>query len=148
MKLEESNRQRRLFAIVVIAIVLATLSFRLLLIVENSLISGLGPGLRGESSLETLPIMILIAILIVMLSLLFRSGPINLTTEDLRIATLLIAMFFIGMIIEPLITFPSDLIEGEIFGLLLLLLPLLIIISLLITFFNEKTYSIKNYEEE
>ena len=40
MKLEENNRQRKLFGIAIIAILVATLSFRLLLIVENSLISG------------------------------------------------------------------------------------------------------------
>tara|TARA_B100000085_G_scaffold239668_1_gene229730 strand:+ start:565 stop:1011 length:447 start_codon:yes stop_codon:yes gene_type:complete len=147
MKLEESNRKRRLFGIAIIAIVIATLSFRLLLIVENSLNSGSGPGISGTTSLETIPLMLLIAILIVMLTLLFRRGPINFTRVDFRIAMLLIAMFFIGMIIEPLIPVPSNIIEADLFGLLLLTIPLLIIIVLLITFFNQETYS-KNFHEE
>ncbi len=56
MKAEENYRQRRLFGIAIIAILVATLSFRLLLIVENSLISGQGPGLSGNTSLQTIPL--------------------------------------------------------------------------------------------
>ena len=148
MKLEENYRQRRLFGIAIIAILVATLSFRLLLIVENSLISGLGPGLSGNTSLQTIPLMLLIAILIIMLSLMFRNGPINFTIQDFRIATLLIAMFFTGMIIEPLIPIPSNLIDDDLFGLLLLAMPLLIIFALLITFFNQQSPSNNLNEEE
>jgi nitric oxide reductase large subunit len=148
MKSEEDYRQRRLFGIAIIAILVATLSFRLLLIVENSLSSGLGPGLSGNTSLQTIPLMLLIAILIVMLTLLFRSEPINFTIQDFRIATLLIAMFFIGMLIEPLIPIPTNLIEDDLFGLILLAMPLLIIIILLITFFNQQNISKNLYEEE
>ena len=141
MKAEENYRQRRLFGIAIIAILVATLSFRLLLIVENSLISGQGPGLSGNTSLQTIPLMLLIAILIVMLTLLFRNEPINFTIQDFRIATLLIAMFFVGILIEPLIPIPTNLIEDDLFGLTLLAMPLLIIIILLITFFNQHNIS-------
>ncbi len=148
MKAEENYRQRRLFGIAIIAILVATLSFRLLLIVENSLISGQGPGLSGNTSLQTIPLMLLIAILIVMLTLLFRSEPINFTIQDFRIATLLIAMFFVGILIEPLIPIPTNLIEDDLFGLTLLAMPLLIIIILLITFFNQHNISKNQHEEE
>ena len=127
MKAEENYRQRRLFGIAIIAILVATLSFRLLLIVENSLISGQGPGLSGNTSLQTIPLMLLITILIVMLTLLFRTEPINFTIQDFRIATLLIAMFFVGILIEPLIPIPTNLIEDDLFGLTLLAMPLLIL---------------------
>ena len=147
MKAEENYRQRRLFGIAIIAILVATLSFRLLLIVENSLISGQGPGLSGNTSLQTIPLMLLIAILIVMLTLLFRNEPINFTIQDFRIATLLIAMFFVGILIEPLIPIPTNLIEDDLFGLTLLAMPLFIIIILLITFFNQHNIS-KNLDEE
>ena len=148
MKAEENYRQRRLFGIAIIAILVATLSFRLLLIVENSLISGQGPGLSGNTSLQTIPLMLLIAILIVMLTLLFRNEPINFTIQDFRIATLLIAMFFVGILIEPLIPIPTNLIEDDLFGLTLLAMPLLIIIILLITFFNQNNISKHLHEEE
>lgn len=148
MKAEENYRQRRLFGIAIIAILVATLSFRLLLIVENSLISGQGPGLSGNTSLQTIPLMLLIAILIVMLTLLFRTEPINFTIQDFRIATLLIAMFFVGILIEPLIPIPTNLIEDDLFGLTLLAMPLLIIIILLITFFNQHNISKNQHEEE
>ena len=148
MKAEENYRQRRLFGIAIIAILVATLSFRLLLIVENSLISGQGPGLSGNTSLQTIPLMLLIAILIVMLTLLFRTEPINFTIQDFRIATLLIAMFFVGILIEPLIPIPTNLIEDDLFGLTLLAMPLLIIIILLITFFNQNNISKHLHEEE
>lgn len=148
MKAEENYRQRRLFGIAIIAILVATLSFRLLLIVENSLISGQGPGLSGNTSLQTIPLMLLIAILIVMLTLLFRNEPINFTIQDFRIATLLIAMFFVGILIEPLIPIPTNLIEDDLFGLTLLAMPLLIIIILLITFFNQHNISKNQHEEE
>ena len=148
MKAEENYRQRRLFGIAIIAILVATLSFRLLLIVENSLISGQGPGLSGNTSLQTIPLMLLIAILIVMLTLLFRTEPINFTIQDFRIATLLIAMFFVGILIEPLIPIPTNLIEDDLFGLTLLATPLLIIIILLITFFNQHNISKNQHEEE
>ena len=148
MKAEENYRQRRLFGIAIIAILVATLSFRLLLIVENSLISGQGTGLSGNTSLQTIPLMLLIAILIVMLTLLFRNEPINFTIQDFRIATLLIAMFFVGILIEPLIPIPTNLIEDDLFGLTLLAMPLLIIIILLITFFNQHNISKNQHEEE
>ena len=148
MKAEENYRQRRLFGIAIIAILVATLSFRLLLIVENSLISGQGPGLSGNTSLQTIPLMLLIAILIVMLTLLFRTEPINFTIQDFRIATLLIAMFFVGILIEPLIPIPTNLIEDDLFGLTLLAMPLFIIIILLITFFNQHNISKNQHEEE
>ena len=148
MKSEENYRQKRLFGIAIIAILVATLSFRLLLIVENSLISGQGPGLSGNTSLQTIPLMLLIAILIVMLTLLFRTEPINFTIQDFRIATLLIAMFFVGILIEPLIPIPTNLIEDDLFGLTLLAMPLLIIIILLITFFNQHNISKNQHEEE
>jgi hypothetical protein len=148
MKAEENYRQRRLFGIAIIAILVATLSFRLLLIVENSLISGQGPGLSGNTSLQTIPLMLLIAILIVMLTLLFRNEPINFTIQDFRIATLLIAMFFVGILIEPLIPIPTNLIEDDLFGLTLLAMPLFIIIILLITFFNQHNISKNQHEEE
>ena len=148
MKAEENYRQRRLFGIAIIAILVATLSFRLLLIVENSLISGQGPGLSGNTSLQTIPLMLLIAILIVMLTLLFRNEPINFTIQDFRIATLVIAMCFVGILIEPLIPIPTNLIEDDLFGLTLLAMPLLIIIILSITFFNQHNISKNQHEEE
>ena len=72
----------------------------------------------------------------------------NFTIQDFRIATLLIAMFFVGILIEPLIPIPTNLIEDDLFGLTLLAMPLLIIIILLITFFNQHNISKNQHEEE
>ncbi len=123
--------KRRLVAIAVIGLLLIVLTTRLLLTMETSLNEGRGPGLEGERSLATLPLLILIASLFGALFLQLRGGSLRLSSQEARIAALLAAMFLIGILIEPMLTIPSGLVETDAVGILLVLVPIALIAVLL-----------------
>ncbi|MBE48364.1 MAG: hypothetical protein CMB04_00915 [Euryarchaeota archaeon] len=123
--------KRRLVAIAVIGLLLIVLTAQLLFTVETSLNEGRGPGLDGERSLATIPLMILIAALLGILFLQLRSGPLRLTSQDTRIAALMAAMFLFGMLIEPMLVVPRGLVETDAIGILIVLMPIALIAALL-----------------
>ena len=128
---DDVQDKRRLVAIAVIGLLLIVLSARLLLTMETSLNEGRGPGLEGERSLATLPLLILIASLFGVLFLQLRGGSLRLSHQEARIAALLAAMFLIGILIEPMLTIPSGLVETDAVGILLVLVPIALIAVLL-----------------
>ncbi|MEC8997669.1 MAG: hypothetical protein VX909_00270 [Candidatus Thermoplasmatota archaeon] len=128
---DDVQNKRRLVAIAVIGLLLIVLTAKLLFTVETSLNEGRGPGLEGESSLATIPLMALLAALLGVLFLQLRNGPLRLVTQDTRIAALMAAMFLIGMLIEPLLVVPHGLVEADAIGTLLVLVPIALIAVLL-----------------
>ncbi len=128
---DDVQDKRRLVAIAVVGLLLIVFTAQLLITVETSLNEGRGPGLDGERSLATLPLMILIAALLGILFLQLRSGPLRLTSQDTRIAALMVAMFLIGMLIEPMLVVPRGLVETDALGILLVLVPIALIAALL-----------------
>ena len=128
---DDVQDNRRLVAIAVIGLLLIVLTAQLLFTVETSLNEGRGPGLEGERSMATLPLLILIAALLGILFLQLRNGPLRLATQDTRIAALMAAMFLIGMLIEPVLVAPRGLVETDAIGLFLLLVPIALIAALL-----------------
>jgi|TARA_B100000959_G_scaffold95470_1_gene101296 hypothetical protein len=145
---DDVQDKRRLVAIAVIGLLLIVLTARLLLTMETSLNEGRGPGLEGERSLATLPLLILIAALMGALFLQLRGGSLRLSSQDTRIAPLLAAMFLIGMLIEPMLTVPNGLLETDAVGILLVLVPIVLIAALLQSHKQSPSTPSKAPEEE
>ena len=128
---DDDQDKSRQVAIAAIGLLLIVLTARLLILVEASLNEGRGPGLEGKSSLATLPLLILIAALLGALLMQLRGGSLRQYYQDARIAVLLVAMFLIGLLIEPVLVVPAGLLETDTVGILLVLVPIALIAALL-----------------
>ena len=86
-----------------------------------------------------LTLMLLVSILMLFLSIIFQWGPfkddkIRLSKEDGPILLLLIAMFFIGFLIQPSLYLPKASPNLDVLGLIFLMIPILIIIFMLLNY--------------
>ena len=109
--------------IIGLAVVILAISLRNLISMENSLEEGRGP--QGEILLMTIPMMVLVVSL--MLLMVNKSGTGTKALRDnLPITALMLAMFIIGMLIEPMIPRPEGTL-GDALGTTLLLVPILLI---------------------
>ncbi len=109
--------------IIGLAVVILAISLRNLISMENSLEEGRGP--QGEILLMTIPMMVLVASL--MLLMVNKSGTgIKALRDKFPIAALMLAMFIIGMLIEPMIPRPEGIL-GDALGTTFLLVPILLI---------------------
>ena len=126
----DNNSNRRMVIIAALAIVILAISLRALMSMETSLEECRGP--QGGILLATLPMMVLMTVLVLLMLTQIRRGPIELTTDHLRIAALMAAMFVIGMLIEPAIPRPEGS-PGDAFGAIFILIPILLIAAMLIS---------------
>ena len=109
--------------IVGLAVVILAISLRSLISMENSLEEGRGP--QGEILLMTIPMMVLVASLMLLMA--NKSGTaIKELRAKLPITALMLAMFIIGMLIEPMIPRPEGTLGGAL-GTIFLLVPILLI---------------------
>ena len=109
--------------IIGLAVVILAFSLRNLISMENSLEEGRGP--QGEILLMTIPMMVLVASL--MLLMVNKSGTgTKVLRDNLPITALMLAMFIIGMLIEPMIPRPEETL-GDALGTTFLLVPILLI---------------------
>ena len=109
--------------IVGLAVVILAISLRSLISMENSLEEGRGP--QGEILLMTIPMMALVASLMLLMA--NKSGTaIKELRSKLPITALMMAMFIIGMLIEPIIPRPEGTLGGAL-GTIFLLVPILLI---------------------
>ena len=109
--------------IIGLAVVILAISFRNLISMENSLEEGIGP--QGEILLMTIPMMVLVASLMLLMA--NKSGiGIKALRDKLLITALMLAMFIIGMLIEPMIPRPEGML-GDALGTTFLLVPILLI---------------------
>ena len=109
--------------IIGIAVVILAISLRNLISMENSLEEGRGP--QGEILLMTIPMMVLVVSL--MLLMVNKTGTgIKALRDNIPITALMLAMFIIGMLIEPMIPRPEGTL-GDALGTTLLLVPILLI---------------------
>ena len=132
----DNNSNRRMVIIAALAIVILAISLRALMSMETSLEEGRGP--QGGILLATLPMMVLMTVLVLLMLTQIRSGPIELTTDHLRIAALMAAMFVIGMLIEPAIPRPEGS-PGDAFGAIFILIPILLIAAMLIPMISNRS---------
>ena len=109
--------------IVGLAVVILAISLRSLISMENSLEEGRGP--QGEILLMTIPMMALVASLMLLMA--NKSGTgIKQPRAKLPITALMLAMFIIGILIEPMIPRPEGTLGGAL-GTIFLLVPILLI---------------------
>ena len=109
--------------IIGLAVVILAISLRNLISMENSLEEGRGP--QGEILLMTIPMMVLVASLMLLMA--NKSGTgIKALRAKLPITALMLAMFIIGMLIEPMIPRPEGTLGGAL-GTIFLLVPILLI---------------------
>ncbi len=109
--------------IIGLAVVILAISLRNLISMENSLEEGRGP--QGEILLMTIPMMVLVVSL--MLLMVNKTGSdIKALRDNIPITALMLAMFIIGMLIEPMIPRPEETL-GDALGTTLLLVPILLI---------------------
>ena len=109
--------------IIGLAVVILAISLRNLISMENSLEEGRGP--QGEILLMTIPMMVLVVSL--MLLMVNKTGSdIKALRDNIPITALMLAMFIIGMLIEPMIPRPEGTL-GDALGTTLLLVPILLI---------------------
>jgi ABC-type uncharacterized transport system permease subunit len=95
---------------------------------EASLEEGRGP--QGGAPFAILSLMFLIVALILLMLPQLRSGNGIFTTDNMRIAALMAAMFITGMLIEPAIPRLGGTPEG--FGAIFILIPVLLIAAMLL----------------
>ena len=109
--------------IIGLAVVILAISLRNLISMENSLEEGRGP--QGEILLMTIPMMVLVVSL--MLLTVNKTGTgIKALRDNIPITALMLAMFIIGILIEPMIPRPEGTL-GDALGTTLLLVPILLI---------------------
>ena len=106
-----------------IAVVILAISLRNLISMENSLEEGRGP--QGEILLMTIPMMALVVPLMLMMANKSGAGTKPLR-DNLPIVALMLAMFIIGMFIEPMIPRPEGTL-GTALGAIFLVVPILLI---------------------
>ena len=109
--------------IIGLAVVILAISLRNLISMENSLEEGRGP--QGEILLMPIPMMVLVVSL--MLLMVNKTGTgIKALRDNIPITALMLAMFIIGMLIEPMIPRPEGTL-GDALGTTFLLVPILLI---------------------
>ena len=106
-----------------IAVVILAISLRNLISMENSLEEGRGP--QGEILLMTIPMMALVVSLMLLMANKSGAGTKPLR-DNLPIVALVLAMFVIGMLIEPMIPRPEGTL-GDALGAIFLAVPILLI---------------------
>ena len=106
-----------------IAVVILAISLRNLISMENSLEEGRGP--QGEILLMTIPMMALVVSLMLLMANKSGAGTKPLR-DNLPIVALMLAMFIIGMVIEPMIPRPEGTL-GTALGAIFLVVPILLI---------------------
>ena len=138
---EENSSQATIM--VGISLVILVLAARLLYLVDRSLRNGEGMGLSGEGAIETIPILVLLALLIWMV---FRSRTsLHLDTggSDTQVIGIMLGMFLLGLYIGPGLTLS---LESELVGMAFLVIPILLIGAILLPSDNDSL--VANYEEE
>ena len=109
--------------IIGIAVVILAISLRNLISMENSLEEGRGP--PGEILLMTIPMMALVVSLMLLMANKSGAGTKPLR-DNLPIVALVLTMFVIGMLIEPMIPRPEGTL-GDALGATFLAVPILLI---------------------
>ena len=109
--------------IIGIAVVILAISLRNLISMENSLEEGRGP--QGEILLMTIPMMALVVSLMLLMANKSGAGTKPLR-DNLPIVALVLTMFVIGMLIEPMIPRPEGTLSDAL-GATFLAVPIILI---------------------
>ena len=129
---EGKGSNGRMATITVLAVAILAISLHVLMSMEASLEEGRGP--QGGAPFAILSLMFLIVALILLILTQIRSETGIFTSDNMRIAALMAAMFIIGMLIEPTIPRPGGP-PGGFFGATFILIPVLLIAAMLAPMF-------------
>ena len=123
----EMKAEKRMIALVALALMIVVLAARLLYLVDASLRAGEGYGLTGDGAIQTVHLLVLLVILLWLVTGIFRDSPLNLEVADKQTVAIMGMMFVIGFYIGPSITIPTELSNSNIIGILMFMVPLLLI---------------------
>ena len=121
---------RTLALMILIGLLMTVLSLRLILVMESSLNEGRGPGLDRDE-MAGIPLLMILTISLLALFIQSRDAPKHTNPRQLGIPLLVLAMFFLGMAIEPIIGPTVGWFESEITGFLLIIIPLALIAAII-----------------
>ena len=138
---EENNSQDTIM--VGISLVILVLAARLLYLVDRSLRNGEGMGLSGEGAIETIPILVLLALLIWMVSRSRTSLHLDTGGSDTQVIGIMLGMFLLGLYIGPGLTLS---LESELVGMAFLVIPILLIGAILLP--SDNGSLVAKHEEE
>ena len=138
---EENSSQAAIM--VGISLVILVLAARLLYLVDRSLRNGEGMGLSGEGAIETMPILVLLALLIWMVSRSRTSLHLDTGGSDAQVIGIMLGMFLLGLYIGPGLTLS---LESELVGMAFLVIPILLIGAILLPSDNDSL--VAKHEEE
>ncbi len=123
----------------IFGILIILVSSRLLTIMESSLNEGRGPELDQEAPTAVLLLLVLILIMTYLLLSHFSRGFPERAAGNRRLWALALAMFLIGMAVEPIIPRPNQIFGSDAVGIMLMLVPIALIVAMFIPSGNSVT---------
>ncbi len=123
----EMKAEKRMIALVALALMIVVLAARLLYLVDASLRAGEGYGLTGDGAIQTVPLLVLLVALLWLVTGVFRDSPLNLEVADKQTVAIMALMFVIGFYLGPNISIPTELSNSNIVGILIVIVPILLI---------------------
>ena len=105
----EMKAEKRMIALVALALMIVVLAARLLYLVDASLRAGEGYGLTGDGAIQTVPLLVLLVALLWLVTGVFRDSPLNLEVADKQTVAIMALMFVIGFYLGPNISIPTEL---------------------------------------
>ena len=112
-----------------ISLAILVLMARLLYLVDSSLKNGEGMGLSGEGAIETIPILVLLALLIWIVTRSEDDDPTHPKDGDKQVIGIMVGMFLVGLYIGPDLNISLD---SDMFGLAFLVIPAILIAAILL----------------
>jgi hypothetical protein len=123
----EMKAEKRMIALVALALMIVVLAARLLYLVDASLRAGEGYGLTGDGAIQTVPLLVLLVVLLWLVTGVFRDSPLNLEVADKQTVAIMALMFVIGFYLGPNISIPNEISNSNIVGILIVIVPILLI---------------------
>jgi len=123
----EMKAEKRMIALVALALMIVVLAARLLYLVDASLRAGEGYGLTGDGAIQTVPLLVLLVALLWLVTGVFRDSPLNLEVADKQTVAIMALMFVIGFYLGPNISIPTEFSNSNIVGILIVIVPILLI---------------------
>ena len=112
-----------------ISLAILLLIARLLYLVDSSLKNGEGMGLSGEGAIETIPILVLLALLIWIVTRSEDDDPTHPKDGDKQVIGIMVGMFLVDLYIGPDLNISLD---SDLFGLVFLVIPAILIAAILL----------------
>ncbi len=143
---EQANSRMGMIAIVGILIILV--SSRLLVIMETSLNEGRGPELDQEAPAAVLLLLTLMLTMAYLILAHFSDGFSHRSNVNARLVAMALAMFLMGVAIEPMLPRPAAIFRSDVAGIMLMLVPIALIAAMFLPSTTRSTPNNHNHEEE